>query len=64
MGNVSSSRGREETEQTHNITTKPQSPLDHLQVVVGDHTAADFSGKDFCGALIQYPNTCKCRRAG
>jgi glycine dehydrogenase len=28
-----------------------------VETVVGDHRTADFSGKDFCGALIQYPNT-------
>jgi glycine dehydrogenase len=28
-----------------------------VEVVVGDHRSVDFSGKDYCGALIQYPNT-------
>jgi len=28
-----------------------------VEVVVGDHRTADFSGKDYCGALIQYPDT-------
>ena len=28
-----------------------------IQVEVGDAAAADFSGKDFCGALLQYPAT-------
>lgn len=28
-----------------------------MEVVVGDHRSVDFSGKDYCGALIQYPNT-------
>ena len=28
-----------------------------LQVVIGDHNKVDFTAKDFCGALIQYPNT-------
>lgn len=40
--------------------TPPSPPPQHKkqqQVVVGDHTKADFSAKDYCGALIQYPNT-------
>ena len=28
-----------------------------LEIVVGSAECADFSSKDFCGALIQYPNT-------
>jgi glycine dehydrogenase len=28
-----------------------------LDVSVGDHSQVDFSKQDFCGALIQYPNT-------
>ena len=28
-----------------------------IEVVVGDHSKADFSKKDYCGTLIQYPNT-------
>mmetsp|Transcript_28600 Transcript_28600/g.43229 ORF Transcript_28600/g.43229 Transcript_28600/m.43229 type:complete len:1010 (-) Transcript_28600:2932-5961(-) len=28
-----------------------------IEVVLGDHSTADFSEKDYCGALIQYPNT-------
>jgi glycine dehydrogenase len=28
-----------------------------IQVEVGDAAAADFTGKDFCGALLQYPAT-------
>jgi glycine dehydrogenase len=28
-----------------------------VEVVVGDFRRADFSAKDYCGALIQYPNT-------
>lgn len=28
-----------------------------LDIVVGDATKADFTGKDYSGALIQYPNT-------
>jgi glycine dehydrogenase len=28
-----------------------------IQVVKGDHSSADFSSNDYCGALIQYPNT-------
>ncbi|CAN0070897.1 unnamed protein product, partial [Discosporangium mesarthrocarpum] len=28
-----------------------------LEIVVGPHSSADFTGKDFCGALMQYPNT-------
>ena len=28
-----------------------------IEVVVGDHSHADFSAGDYCGALVQYPNT-------
>ena len=28
-----------------------------VQVVKGDHTSADFTSSDYCGALIQYPTT-------
>jgi glycine dehydrogenase len=28
-----------------------------VQVVLGEHSKADFSKMDYCGALIQYPNT-------
>lgn len=28
-----------------------------VEVVVGDHSSADFSNKDYFGAMIQYPNT-------
>ena len=28
-----------------------------IDVIVGDHSQIDFSSKDFCGALLQYPNT-------
>lgn len=28
-----------------------------IELIQGDHSSADFSGKDYCGALIQYPNT-------
>ena len=28
-----------------------------LDIVVGSALSADFSSNDFCGALIQYPNT-------
>ncbi|KAG5190576.1 glycine dehydrogenase [Tribonema minus] len=28
-----------------------------LEIVVGDADSVDFSGKDFCGALVQYPTT-------
>lgn len=28
-----------------------------IDVFVGDHSTLDFSGKDYCGALVQYPNT-------
>lgn len=28
-----------------------------IEVVLGDHSSADFSAKDYCGVLIQYPNT-------
>jgi glycine dehydrogenase len=28
-----------------------------IEVIIGDHSTADFSNMDFCGTLIQYPNT-------
>jgi glycine dehydrogenase len=28
-----------------------------IEVVLGDHSKADFSSGDYCGALVQYPNT-------
>jgi len=28
-----------------------------IEVVKGAHSDVDFSGKDFCGAILQYPNT-------
>jgi glycine dehydrogenase len=28
-----------------------------VKVVVGDHSKADFSAGDYCGAIVQYPNT-------
>lgn len=28
-----------------------------IEVVLGDHSQVDFSGGDFCGAIVQYPNT-------
>jgi len=28
-----------------------------IELVIGDHSDADFSAKDYCGAIIQYPNT-------
>ncbi len=28
-----------------------------IELVIGDHKDADFSGKDYCGAIVQYPNT-------
>lgn len=28
-----------------------------IKVTVGDHSKVDMSGDDFCGALLQYPNT-------
>lgn len=28
-----------------------------IEVVIGDHSTADFSGKQYCGAIVQYPNT-------
>jgi len=28
-----------------------------IKVIQGDHSSADFSTNDYCGALIQYPNT-------
>lgn len=28
-----------------------------IDVIVGDHSTADFSTKDYCGAIVQYPNT-------
>ena len=28
-----------------------------IEVHVGDHNTVDFTGNDFCGAILQYPNT-------
>ena len=28
-----------------------------IEIVLGDHSKADFSSNDFCGAIVQYPNT-------
>jgi len=28
-----------------------------IEVVVGNHSEADFSAGDYCGAIVQYPNT-------
>ena len=28
-----------------------------IEIVLGDHSKADFSAKDYCGAIVQYPNT-------
>ena len=28
-----------------------------IELVIGDHSEADFSAKDYCGAIVQYPNT-------
>lgn len=28
-----------------------------IDVIVGEHSKADFSAEDYCGAIIQYPNT-------
>lgn len=28
-----------------------------VDVIVGDHSEADFSGEDYCGSIVQYPNT-------
>jgi glycine dehydrogenase len=28
-----------------------------IEVVVGDHSTADFSSQEYCGAMVQYPNT-------
>jgi len=28
-----------------------------IEIVIGKHSEADFSAKDYCGAIIQYPNT-------
>ena len=28
-----------------------------IEVVVGDHSHADFTAGDYCGAIVQYPNT-------
>ena len=28
-----------------------------IELVHGDHREADFSSKDYCGAIVQYPNT-------
>ena len=29
-----------------------------VELEIGDVTVEDFSGKNYCGAMIQYPNTC------
>jgi len=28
-----------------------------IDIIVGDHSTADFSTSDYCGAMVQYPNT-------
>eukprot|EP00978_Attheya_sp_CCMP212_P006946 scaffold16220_cov51-Attheya_sp.AAC.9 len=28
-----------------------------VEIIVGDHADADFSSNDYCGAIVQYPNT-------
>jgi glycine dehydrogenase len=28
-----------------------------IQVIIGDHADADFTSNDYCGAIVQYPNT-------
>lgn len=28
-----------------------------IEVVLGDHSKSDFSANDYCGAIVQYPNT-------
>jgi glycine dehydrogenase len=28
-----------------------------IEVIVGPHSSSDFSAKDYCGAIVQYPNT-------
>lgn len=28
-----------------------------IHVIVGDHSTVDFTGNDYCGAIVQYPNT-------
>jgi len=28
-----------------------------IEVIIGDHSTADFSNEDYCGAVLQYPNT-------
>mmetsp|Transcript_12744 Transcript_12744/g.19097 ORF Transcript_12744/g.19097 Transcript_12744/m.19097 type:complete len:1009 (+) Transcript_12744:139-3165(+) len=28
-----------------------------IELVIGDHSDADFSAKDYCGAIVQYPDT-------
>ena len=28
-----------------------------IDLVIGDAATADFSGEDFCGAIVQYPDT-------
>jgi len=28
-----------------------------IEIIVGDHSEADFTAGDYCGAIIQYPNT-------
>ena len=28
-----------------------------IEVIIGEHSSADFTSGDYCGALVQYPNT-------
>lgn len=28
-----------------------------IELIIGDHSNADFSAQDYCGAIVQYPNT-------
>jgi glycine dehydrogenase len=36
---------------------KTRSKAIGIEIVIGDHSQADFSSKDYCGAIVQYPNT-------
>ena len=28
-----------------------------IEIIRGDHSEVDLSGSDYCGAIVQYPNT-------
>jgi len=42
--------------QTIGLLQTRASVLD-IDIIVGDHSKADFSKGDYCGAIVQYPNT-------